>query len=158
MSDIIGVIQSVEDDKDFNQKDYKKVTLEDGKELKVKYGRGGALKAKWGLLEEGKAIKFTMTDFTKTDGVKIPFVSDIATVEGGLKPPQSDKKVLPEHQKEIDRAQAEPKKERNPQEVGLAYKILSELYVHGFIDEDKPDGKELVMRLKMWLKDVLLVH
>lgn len=46
--------------------------------------------------------------------------------------------------------------ERNPQEVGLAYKILSELYVNGFIDENKADGKELVLRLKMWLKEVLL--
>ena len=108
MSDIMGIIATVEDDKDFNQKDYKKVTLVDGKELKVKYGRGGALKAKWGLLQEGVAMKFTMTDFTKQDGVKIPFVSDIATVEGELKPPQSDKAVLPEHQKEIDKAQEPP--------------------------------------------------
>jgi len=86
------------------------------------------------------------------------YICGAKLVDGALPPPKSDKAVLPEHQKEIDRAQEPPKKERNPQEVGLAYKILSELYVHGFIDEDKPDGKELVLRLKMWLKDVLLVH
>jgi len=46
--------------------------------------------------------------------------------------------------------------EVNPQEKGLAYKILAELYVNGFIDETKPDGKELVLRLKMWLKEIIL--
>jgi len=87
MAEIIGVITSVEDD-NYQGKDFKVVTLGTGQVLKVKYGRDGVLKAKWGLLKEGIAIKFTMMDYTKPDGIKIPFVSDIATVEG----------EIPEHQ------------------------------------------------------------
>ena len=83
MDNIIGVITTVEDDS-YDGKDFKRVTLGTGEELKVKYGREGKLKAKWGLLQIGKAVTFTMTDFTKPDGAKIPFVSDIATVEGEL--------------------------------------------------------------------------
>lgn len=148
MSDnfIVGVIAKVEDDS-YDNKDFKVVTLGTGQVLKVKQGREGKLKEKWCLLNIGTAIKFTMTDFTKPDGVKIPFVSDIETVEGQL-PPHIEPTNFPE--------EVPPKKERNPQEVGLAYKILAELYVNGFIDENKPDGKELVLRLKMWLKETLL--
>ncbi len=83
MADIIGVITNVEDDS-YDGKDFKKVTLETGEVLKVKQGRGGDLKAKWGLLQEGVAIRFIMTEFMKPDGVKIPFVSNIETVEGVL--------------------------------------------------------------------------
>ena len=158
MSDIIGVIATVEDD-EYQGKSFKKVTLGDGQVLKVKYGREGALKAKWGLLIEGRAIKFTMRDFTTPDQVKIPFVFDIATVE--LPPAKEPAPLLEEHQKEIDKAveggaKLEPKKEHNPQEIGLAYKILTEMYIAGFIDENGADGEELVLRLKLWLKDVLL--
>ncbi len=158
MSDIIGVIATVEDD-EYQGKSFKKVTLGDGQVLKVKYGREGALKAKWGLLVEGRAIKFTMRDFTTPDQVKIPFVFDIATVE--LPPAKEPAPLLEEHQKEIDKAveggkKLEPKKEHNPQETGLAYKVTADLYVHGFLDENIPDDKELVLCLKRWLKDVLL--
>ena len=149
---IITVI-SVSEEFTKNGDAYKKVTCatEDGRETTKSIFN--QLEAKWPLLVEGKALEFKMEK-------KGQFwnVVDITAVGDSLPPPKSDKTVLPEHQKEIDKAQEPPKKERNPQEVGLAYKILSELYVHGFIDEDKPDGKELVMRLKMWLKDVLLVH
>ena len=93
MADIIGVITNVEDDS-YDGKEFKKVTLGTGEVLKVKQGRGGDLKAKWGLLQEGVAIKFTMTDFKTPEGVKIPFVSDIETVEGVLPkavtPPEPD--------------------------------------------------------------------
>ncbi|KKM89170.1 hypothetical protein LCGC14_1251510 [marine sediment metagenome] len=80
MAYTIGVITSVEDD-DYQGKSFKKVTLGTGEVLKVKYGNGGALKAKWGLLQEGVAIKFTMGDFNGK-----PFVQDIETVEGELPP------------------------------------------------------------------------
>lgn len=151
MSDnfIVGVITSVED-ADYQGKAFKKVTLGTGQVLNVKYGREGVLKAKWGLLVVGAAMKFTMQDYTKTDGVKIPFVFDIETVEGQLPPHIEPTNFVEPSPK------PEPKKEIAPQEVGLAYKILAELYVTGFIDENKPDGKELVLRLKMWLKETLL--
>ena len=90
MADLIGVVISIEDDS-YNGKDFKKVTLGTGEVLKVKQGREGALKAKWGLLQEGVAVRFIMTDFTKPDGVKIPFVSDIETVEGALPSPVAPK-------------------------------------------------------------------
>ena len=83
MADIIGVITNVEDDS-YDGKDFKKVTLGTGEVLKVKQGRGGDLKAKWGLLKEGVAIRFTMTDFKTPKGERIPFVSNIETVEGVL--------------------------------------------------------------------------
>ena len=152
MSEIIGIIAIVEDD-EYQGKAHKKVTLEDGQVLKVKYGREGALKAKWDLLIEGTAIKFTMQEYTNPTGVKFPFVSDIATVEGELPAPKPPAPLSAEQQAEIAKA---TKKEHNPQEVGLAYKILAEMYIAGFIDENKADGKELVLRLKMWLKEVLL--
>ncbi len=89
------------------------------------------------------------------------YICGAKLVEGELKPPQSDQKVLPEHQEVIDKAvkegaKLEPKKEHNPQETGLAYKVTADLYVHGFLDENIPDDKELVLCLKLWLKDVLL--
>ncbi|KKM15829.1 hypothetical protein LCGC14_1692190, partial [marine sediment metagenome] len=75
MADIIGVITNVEDDS-YDGKAFKKVTLGDREEpLKVKQGRGGDLKAKWGLLQEGKAIKFTMGVFNNK-----PFVQDIESI------------------------------------------------------------------------------
>lgn len=133
MSEIIGVITNVEDDKDFNQKDYKKVILGTGQVLNVKQGREGMLRSKWGLLQVGVAIKFTMMDFTKPDGVKIPFVSDIETVGGGLAPPVKPE-MLPEHKEEIAEAVASvagspPAKEQppNPQAVGMITKEIGDM-------------------------------
>jgi len=62
MADQIVVIDKVEDDS-YDGKDFKKVTDKAGQVWKIKQGRGGALKEKWGLLEEGKAIKLMMGDF-----------------------------------------------------------------------------------------------
>lgn len=102
MSEIIGTITDVIDD-NYQGKDFKVVTIGEGETLKVKQGRGGALKAKWGLLKVGTAIKFTMEDYTTPAGVKIPFVADIATVESGLGPPTKPE-ILPEHQDVITKA------------------------------------------------------
>lgn len=104
MADMItAVVTKVEDDTDFNGKAYKKVTLGTGQELKVKQGRDGVLKAKWGLLQEGTAIQFIMQDFTKPDGVKIPFVYDIKLVADELQPP-TDATILAEHEEVIQEA------------------------------------------------------
>jgi len=88
---IVGVITKVEADT-YDNKEFRRVTLGDREEpLKVKQGRDGALKAKWGLLQEGVAIKFIMEEYTNPKGVKFPFVSDIETVEGALPPPVTPK-------------------------------------------------------------------
>jgi len=121
---VIGVITSVEDDKDYNGKDYKKVKLGTGQVLNVKQGREGVLKAKWGLLQEGVAIKFIMQDYTKPDGVKIPFVSDMETVQDALPPPNTEQELTPKHQEIIDDARREVKA---PQELGMWWKEAGEL-------------------------------
>lgn len=127
MSDIIGVITSVEDDKDYNGKDYKKVVLGTGEELRVKQGRDGKLKAKWGLLQAGVAIKFIMMDFTKPDGVKIPFVSDIETVEGAI-PPPVEPTMLPEGEEVVRKAVASvASSPPNPQAVGMFTKEIGDM-------------------------------
>ncbi|KKL08016.1 hypothetical protein LCGC14_2580130, partial [marine sediment metagenome] len=75
MADQIVVIDKVEDDS-YDGKDFKKVTDKAGQVWKIKQGRGGALKEKWGLLEEGKAIKLMMGDFQGK-----PFVLDFEVVK-----------------------------------------------------------------------------
>ena len=132
MSDIIGVITSVEDDF-YGEKDFKKVTLGTGQVLKVKHGREDVLKKKWGLLEVGKAIKFTMQDYTKTDGVKIPFVADIETVESQLPPPKEPEPLLEEHQEVIEKVvgEATPVKEPAPQAVGMITNNITNMIIAG---------------------------
>ena len=103
MSEIYGSITKVEDDK-YGDKDFKVVTLATGQVLKVKQGRDGVLKAKWGILVEGAAVKFTMQDYTKPDGVKIPFVADIEAVANGLKPAVNPNDTPIPQQEEIDKA------------------------------------------------------
>ena len=105
---------------------------------------------------EGRAVELYYAQYMERK-----YICGAKLVEGELKPPQSDQNVLEEHQEVIDKAveegrKLEPKKEHNPQEIGLAYKILAEMYIAGFIDENGADGKDLILRLKIWLKDVLL--
>lgn len=78
---MIGVIDRIEDDS-YQGKDFKKVTLKDGSILKVKYGREGFLKAKWGELEEGIAYNWKMGEFKGS-----PFVEDFTRVADSLQPP-----------------------------------------------------------------------
>ena len=77
--DIYGTITSVEDD-GYGDRTWKLVTLGTGEVLKVKYGKGGALKDKWPLLGVGVAIHFTMKDFMK-QGEAFPFVEDIEVTD-----------------------------------------------------------------------------
>ena len=86
MEPVIGIIQSVEDDTDFNGKPYKKIMV-NGIMYRVKQGRDGVLMAKWGLLVVGVAIKLIMRPFTKTNGEVVAVVQDIETVAGALPPP-----------------------------------------------------------------------
>ena len=133
MANIIGVIINVEDD-DYQGKDFKKVTLGTGQVLRVKYGREGALKAKWGLLQIGTAIKFTMGEYQGK-----PFVSGIETVEGGLAPPIKPT-ILPEHEGIIEEA---VKPQPSGQEVGMWWKQLGDDLRSGHIDKSTPHGKLL---------------
>ena len=147
MSDIIGIITKVEDD-DYQGKAHKKVTLGEGQVLKVKYGRDGALKAKWGLLQEGVAMKFIMRDYTTPDQVKIPFVFDIETVDSALLEPQ-EPQVLPEHKKVVADAKPSEDPPRDsapiaPQEQGMWFKEIGELYRAGLIKKDSPEGLALI--------------
>ena len=117
MSEILGSIIKVEDD-DYQGKDFKKVTLANGQVLKVKYGKEGILKAKWGLLQEGKAIKFTMGDYQGK-----PFVSDIESIAELLKPAVNPNETEIPQQEEADKALDEARAKLNtpnPQNRGYA--------------------------------------
>ena len=98
-TDIIGLIQAVEDDS-YDGKAFKKVTI-NGIVYRVKQGKEGALMAKWGLLVTGTAIKLIMKDFMK-EGKAYPFVHDIETVEGALPEPTSSAVPPPPRTGELD--------------------------------------------------------
>ncbi len=70
------IIDRVEDD-DYQGKSFKKVTDKTGKTFNVKYGREGALKAKWPLLVPGTAIEIEWGDYNGK-----PFVKDFKVVAG----------------------------------------------------------------------------
>lgn len=162
MSDIIGIIATVEDD-EYQGKSFKKVTLADGTVLKVKYGREGALKAKWGLLDgaEGTAMKFSMQEYTNPNGVKFPFVSDIATVEGGLPEARAPAQLLPEQQKVIDEAKPDeppaPPMDKKQRDIEYLRSIIEigELYRGGFLveDEQHPVDRKLIAKYKQFIVD-----
>jgi len=75
VSEFVGIIETIEDD-DYQGKAFKKVTLGDGYVLKVKYGREGYLKDKWGELQVGRAYSWTMGEYKGK-----PFVEDFKQVD-----------------------------------------------------------------------------
>ena len=107
MSEILGSITKVEDD-DYQGKDFKKVTLVNGQVLKVKYGKEGSLKAKWGLLQEGKAIKFVMGEYQGK-----PFVKDIESIAEQLQPAVNPNETGMPQQDEVDKALSEARAKLN---------------------------------------------
>ena len=73
------------------------------------------------------------------------YICGAKLVDGALPPPKSDKKVLPEHQKEIDRAQgARDSDVIAPQEIGMWFKEVGELYRLGLISKNTPEGLALM--------------
>ncbi|KKN15172.1 hypothetical protein LCGC14_0988610 [marine sediment metagenome] len=127
--DIIGLITKVEDD-GYGDKTWKLVTLGTGEVLKVKYGKGGALKDKWSLLGVGVAIHFKMKDFMK-QGEAFPFVedievTDISTVASEL-PPAVEVKTV-EVPPELTHVRATEPTPRTiaPQERGMWWKQLGD--------------------------------
>jgi len=77
---VIIVIDKIEDDTDYNNKPYKKVTDKEGNEWKIKQGRGGKLKDKWDILEEGLAYELSIDKYEGND-----FVADFELVKDELK-------------------------------------------------------------------------
>lgn len=136
--DIYGTITSVEDD-DYQGKAFKKVTLGTGEVFNVKYGQGGALKAKWPILQVGVAIKFTMGVYNGK-----PFVQDIATVEGELLPP-AQKTTVPEEPPKWAGISADEERRRS---VSISY--AKDLACHGKIgiDEMKRFANEFLKYMK----------
>ncbi len=80
MRKVIIVIAKIEDDTDYNEKPYKKVTDKEGNEWKVKQGRGGKLKDKWDILKEGLAYELSIDKYEGKD-----FVADFELVKDELK-------------------------------------------------------------------------
>jgi len=124
---MIGVIDKIEDDS-YQGKDFKKVTLKDGTVLKVKYGKEGVLKAKWGELQEGRAYNWKMGDYQGK-----PFVQDFTAVGDELQPPQS----VETHHNDV---KPDPPK-LSGQEVGMWWKhkafslsYSKDLACHGVIE------------------------
>lgn len=120
MADIVGIIASIENDS-YDGKDFKKVKLKDGQVLKVKHGREGYLKAKWGQLQVDRAFSFTMGEFQNK-----PFVSDFTAVSEEL-----EKKIKEE----------QPKTLPTGQETGMWWKELGEMLRAKDIDLTTPHGK-----------------
>lgn len=131
-NDIIGVVTIVEDD-GYGQQTWKMVTLGTGEILKVKSGRDGVLKAKWGLLQEGVAIKFTMKDFIDKDKIAHPYVQDIETVEDELPEP-------------VKRTTTPVPSVIAPQERGMWWKQLGDDLRSGHIDKETHMGKVIRLR------------
>ena len=78
---MIAAIVSVEDDS-YQGKDFKKVKLDNGEIIKVKYGRDGKLKAKWSELVVGTVMDWAMGDYNGK-----PFVQDFTHYDGEYTPP-----------------------------------------------------------------------
>ncbi len=161
MSDnfIVGVITSIEDDEYPVGKTFKKVTLGTGQVLKVKHGREDALYKKWGLLRVGVAIKFTMKDYTTGEGVKIPFVFDIETVESTLSEEGVTPELPAEQQAIVDEALAQsvptiPVKEPAPQAVGMTTKEIGNLIISK--DINWIFGKKIALKLAEWYRGQIL--
>jgi len=143
---IITVI-SVSEEFTKNGDAYKKVTCatEDGRETTKSIFN--QLEGKWPLLVEGKALEFKMEK-------KGQFwnVVDITPVGDSLPPPKSDKAVLPEHQKEIDRAQESPPPA--PQAVGMITKEIGDMVRTKYL---KPlFGDEAYIELIKWYRGQVL--
>ena len=146
----VGIITKVEDGS-YGDKSWKVVTLGTGEVLKVKSGKEGVLRAKWGLLEVGVGMKFTMMDYTLKDGTKAPYVYDIETVAGALPTEGGSTEMLKEHKAVIAEATKEvtetppkpPETPVAPQELGMWYKEAGELYRMGFLKDDNPVEKKI---------------
>ncbi len=116
-----GIIAKIEDDS-YQGKDFKKVTLINGDVLKVKYGREGHLKAKWGELEVRKAFEFEMGEYNGK-----PFVQDFHVLSS-------------EQAHEIQTHPQKPEQVIAPQEKGMWWKEVGENFRVGLFKKDDTEG------------------
>lgn len=137
MRPVIIVIDKIEDDIDYNNKPYKKVTDKEGNEWKVKQGRGGKLKDKWDILKEDLAYELSIDKYEGKD-----FVADFELVKDELKV---------EAAKEV----AGKAPGFAAQEIGMWYKEVGEMIRAGMIKYDKPEDKALMLAYKTRMLDVL---
>ena len=153
--DKIIVIGTIEDD-EFDHKPFKKVTDIDGGVWKIKQGRGGKLKEKWPLLEEGSAIKLIFGEFTNASGVKFPFVEDFELVKDGLPPsttPMPPVAVVND---------TTPKTPPAPQAVGMTTKEIGDMIRKGAEAGGVTAilstifGKETALELVRWYRSQIL--
>ena len=123
----IVVIDKVEDDS-YDGKEFKKVTDKAGNKFNVKSGRGGALKEKWPLLQEGVAIKLQVGEFNDK-----PFVRDFTVVK--------DEFVA----QATNVAQTQVKTDRNDSiEAQVAFKGMVELISTGMVKTGTEEYKATI--------------
>ena len=96
-----------------------------GNKQNIKKGQGGSLEKRWDELDAGvgRAIKLEMSEFKGH-----PFVSSFEWVED---------KLVEEAQRKVESGIA-------PQEQGMWYKEIGEMYRAGIISNDTPEGKILI--------------
>lgn len=124
--DII-VIDKVVDDS-YDGKEYKKVTDKAGNTFNIKQGRGGKLKDKWSLLEEGAAIELTIGEYNNKS-----FVSDFTVVKDEFKKQAAEK------------VQAQVETERNDSiEAQVAFKGMVELIATGIVKTNTDEYKATI--------------
>ena len=152
--DKIIVIATIEDDEYPAGKPYKKVTDIEGEVYKIKYGRGGKLKEKWPLLEEGLAVRLIFGEYTNPSGVKFPFVEDFELVKDGLSP--QTEAMEPVGLVNETGPKAPPAETPPPtgQTIGMCWKEIGELARMGLLD--KFFGRENAVNIAVAYRGYLL--
>lgn len=144
--DII-VIDRIEDD-NYQGKEFKVVIDKDGNRIKIKYGREGALKAKWPLLDEnvGKAIQLSVGYYNN-----VPFVKDFEVVGDMLPTEKGKETILPEHKQVIQEA---TKTTPAPQAVGMITKEIGDHIRKATLTPIF--GKVIAIKLTEWYRSQVL--
>lgn len=117
MADKVITIESVDDEEDYNKKEYRKVISTDGLEYKIKQGKGGKLKEKWDLLRPGATLKLTFGEFTK-DHKTYDFVQDIESVSDEVA-----KEAIHKHGVEQENQQQSIDSRKAIEEIGMNLRL-----------------------------------
>jgi len=140
---MIATVVSVSEEFTSKGAPYKKVMVVDGQGKETTKNVFSGLEEKWPLLEEGKTLDFKMEK-------KGQFWNVIDIIPAGeqLKPPQQPQ-VLQEHKKVVADAKPSEDPPRDsapiaPQEQGMWFKEIGELYRAGLIKKDSPEGLALI--------------
>lgn len=123
----IVIIDTIVDDS-YDGKEFKKITDKAGNTFNIKQGRGGKLKDKWPLLEEGIAIELAVGEYNKKS-----FVSDFTVVKDEFKKQAASK------------VQSQSKVERNDSiEAQVAFKGMVELIATGMVKTNTEEYKATI--------------